>query len=164
MSAGGRLPQVVEGGVVLTQKEVEIATHVLNALNGQVMLQNESVTVAPAMLRHGAHRVADAIFEKLTGVRGAFATRIAYISVTGTPPAQRGPPEAGRLRSSSAWPLLERPQSTFVCCGPARRPRSELRCRHHPDRMMRGGPHRWFDAIDCKAVPASTKERDERAH
>jgi TolB protein len=33
--------------------------------------------------------VADAIFEKLTGVRGAFATRIAYVSVTGSPPSQR---------------------------------------------------------------------------
>src|SRR5690606_12678037 len=33
--------------------------------------------------------VADAVFEKLTGVRGAFSTRIAYVSVTDTPPAQR---------------------------------------------------------------------------
>jgi TolB protein len=33
--------------------------------------------------------VADAVFEKLTGVRGAFATRIAYVAVTGAPPTQR---------------------------------------------------------------------------
>ncbi len=29
-----------------------------------------------------AHRVADAVYEKLTGVRGAFATRLLYVSVT----------------------------------------------------------------------------------
>jgi TolB protein len=34
-------------------------------------------------LRFGSHRVADAIYEKLTGVPGAFSTRIAYISATG---------------------------------------------------------------------------------
>jgi len=32
-------------------------------------------------LRHTAHEIADIIYEKLIGVRGAFATRIAYITV-----------------------------------------------------------------------------------
>jgi TolB protein len=31
------------------------------------------------------HRVADAVYEKLTGIRGAFATRLLYISVTRVP-------------------------------------------------------------------------------
>jgi len=31
----------------------------------------------------GAHRVADQIYQALTGVQGAFATRIAYIVATG---------------------------------------------------------------------------------
>lgn len=68
--------------------EVRLEFELVNALTGQVLLQ-ESVGVPPANLRHGAHRIADKVFEKITGTRGAFATRIAYISVDGQPPAQR---------------------------------------------------------------------------
>ena len=40
-------------------------------------------------MRAMSHRIADIIFEQLTGIRGAFSTRIAFISVEGTPPQQR---------------------------------------------------------------------------
>lgn len=40
-------------------------------------------------LRATAHRIADLVFERLTGIRGAFSTRIAYVAVDGRPPAQR---------------------------------------------------------------------------
>jgi TolB protein len=40
-------------------------------------------------LRFAAHRVADLIYERLTGIRGAFSTRIAYVSVDGAAPNQR---------------------------------------------------------------------------
>jgi TolB protein len=43
---------------------------------------------APAALRNAAHRVSDAVYQKILGVRGAFATRIAYVAVQGAPPAQ----------------------------------------------------------------------------
>ncbi|HEX3913626.1 MAG TPA: Tol-Pal system beta propeller repeat protein TolB [Steroidobacteraceae bacterium] len=36
-----------------------------------------------AGLRSAGHQVADAVFEKILGIRGAFSTRIAYISVLG---------------------------------------------------------------------------------
>lgn len=36
-------------------------------------------TSAPTQLRAAAHRIADAIYEKLTGERGIFSTRIAYV-------------------------------------------------------------------------------------
>jgi len=39
-----------------------------------------------AALRNAAHRVSDVIYEKIIGVRGAFATRIAYVSVDGRRP------------------------------------------------------------------------------
>jgi TolB protein len=71
-----------DGGNAVVQFEL------LNALTGQVRL-NERVSVPQAQLRNGAHRVADRIYEAITGVRGAFATRIAYISVDGTAPNQR---------------------------------------------------------------------------
>ena len=46
-------------------------------------LLSQVTSVGPGDLRFGAHRVADAIYEALTGVPGAFATRIAYITATG---------------------------------------------------------------------------------
>jgi TolB protein len=55
----------------------------------QEMLLSRITTVGPGDLRFGAHRVADAIYEALTGVPGAFSTRIAYITATGLGSEQR---------------------------------------------------------------------------
>lgn len=49
----------------------------------QEELLSRITTVGPGDLRFGAHRVADAIYEALTGVPGAFSTRIAYVTATG---------------------------------------------------------------------------------
>jgi TolB protein len=43
-------------------------------------LGGQSYAVAPAELRLVAHRIADFIYEKLTGDKGVFATRIAYVT------------------------------------------------------------------------------------
>jgi len=40
-------------------------------------------TVGPADLRRTAHHIADLVYEQLTGERGAFNTRIAYVTETG---------------------------------------------------------------------------------
>ena len=56
---------------------------------GDADLSTFALAVQPRFMRLAAHRIADDIFEKLTGIRGAFATRIAYVTVTGQPPAQR---------------------------------------------------------------------------
>lgn len=50
----------------------------------QERLLSQVTTVGEGDLRFGAHRVADAIYETLTGVPGAFSTRIAYVTSTGT--------------------------------------------------------------------------------
>ena len=82
----------------LLQADYLVIGHVNDASNGmgydivyqlfdvhtQERLLSQITTVSYGDLRFGAHRVADAIYEKLTGVPGAFSTRIAYISALGT--------------------------------------------------------------------------------
>jgi TolB protein len=58
-----------------------------NVLTGQ-RLAGERISATTGSLRAAAHRIADIIFEKLTGIRGAFSTRIAFVSVEGAPPKQ----------------------------------------------------------------------------
>lgn len=45
------------------------------------LLLSRQATVNDGALRMYSHQIADAIFQKLTGIRGAFATRIAYVAV-----------------------------------------------------------------------------------
>jgi len=68
--------------------QVRIDAELVNVLNGQRIF-GPSSTAQPANLRGAAHRISDALFEKITGVKGAFSTRIAYVSVDGKPPTQR---------------------------------------------------------------------------
>ncbi|MEA3149103.1 MAG: TolB protein [Gammaproteobacteria bacterium] len=56
-----------------------------NVLNHQRLLGYQ-ISANKAGLRLASHQVADMVFEKILGVRGAFATRIAYISVIGRLP------------------------------------------------------------------------------
>jgi len=80
---------VVVGRVTaLASGDLTIESEVVNVLNG-LRVAGPRWTGKPAFLRNGSHRIADAIYEKIIGVRGAFATRIAYISVDGQPPKQR---------------------------------------------------------------------------
>jgi TolB protein len=68
--------------------QVAVDFELLNALTGQ-QLANPRFTGTAATVRDAAHRCSDVIYEKILGIRGAFATRIAYVSVDGSPPAQR---------------------------------------------------------------------------
>lgn len=70
------------------QDRYTIQFELVNVLNGQKLLLNRQPATT-ATLRAASHRVADVIFEKLTGIRGAFSTRIAYVSVEGQPPNRR---------------------------------------------------------------------------
>jgi TolB protein len=49
----------------------------------QVQLGGMAFVFAPSQYRTAAHRIADAIYEKLTGERGIFSTRIAYVVKSG---------------------------------------------------------------------------------
>jgi TolB protein len=76
----GRLGADASGGLT-------IDFDLVNVLTGQ-RLGGQRISATAATLRNGAHRVADFIYEKILGTRGAFATRIAYVAVDGRPPAQ----------------------------------------------------------------------------
>jgi TolB protein len=56
-----------------------------NVLTRQKMLAYQ-IIANQAGLRLASHQVADMVYEKITGVRGAFATHIAYVAVQGHPP------------------------------------------------------------------------------
>jgi TolB protein len=80
---------VVVGRVAsLADGRIRIEADLVNVLTG-VHVDSPNFTVQASNLRMGAHRIADALFEKIVGIKGAFATRIAYVSVDGRPPNQR---------------------------------------------------------------------------
>ena len=58
----------------------EIEFHVFDVFRGQALM-GYSLPVAADNLRGAGHRIADMIFERLTGVPGIFSTRIAYVTV-----------------------------------------------------------------------------------
>jgi TolB protein len=65
----------------------QIQYELFNVLNGQSLLA-ERMSATDKTLRAAAHRIADKVYEKLTGVRGAFATRIAFLNVEGVAPSK----------------------------------------------------------------------------
>ena len=58
----------------------EVEFRLLNSFSGS-QLAGFRVPATRKQLRRTAHRIADIVFEKLTGLRGAFDTRIAYVTV-----------------------------------------------------------------------------------
>jgi len=63
----------------------ELQYELVNALTGQRLL-GQAIPAGEESLKLASHKVSDAIFEKIVGMRGAFATRIAYVAADG--PAQ----------------------------------------------------------------------------
>ncbi|HTT42514.1 MAG TPA: Tol-Pal system beta propeller repeat protein TolB [Steroidobacteraceae bacterium] len=59
----------------------------LNTLTG-AKLASQRFTGNAGALRNAAHRGSDLVYQKILGVRGAFATRIAYVAVEGEAPSQ----------------------------------------------------------------------------
>src|SRR3984957_12064611 len=69
----------------LGQDRYTITFELYNVLTRQRLLGYQISANKPG-LRLASHQTADMVFEKILGIRGAFATRIAYISVLGVLP------------------------------------------------------------------------------
>jgi TolB protein len=104
---------IVVGRVVpLDGGNLAVDFDLLNVLTGQ-RVAGQRFTGTPTALRNAAHRVSDVVYEKILGIRGAFATRIAYVSVEGQPPGQKfqlivadADGENQRLVLESRYPLM----------------------------------------------------------
>lgn len=70
------------GQVKRDGNSVAVRYELLNVGGASVMIE-EVVTASPEALRAAAHRISDRIFEEITGIRGAFSTRIAYVTSSG---------------------------------------------------------------------------------
>ena len=79
---------LVIGHVTPEASGLAVEFELFNVQTGQRLVTNRLVTTERG-LRATAHRIADLIFERLTGIPGAFSTRIAYVAVDGRPPKQR---------------------------------------------------------------------------
>ncbi|MEA3181180.1 MAG: TolB protein [Gammaproteobacteria bacterium] len=104
---------IVVGRVVtLDGGNLAVDFDLLNTLTGQ-RVAGQRFVGTPGALRNAAHRVSDVVYEKILGIRGAFATRIAYVSVEGQPPTQKfqlivadADGENQRLVLESRYPLM----------------------------------------------------------
>src|SRR6185437_16066263 len=101
----GRLSAIENG-------QVAVDFDLVNSLTGQRVVSQRFVGM-PNALRNAAHRVSDVVYEKILGIRGAFATRIAYVAVDGQPPSQSyqlvvadADGENQRLILQSRFPLM----------------------------------------------------------
>jgi len=75
---------VVVGSMrALQDGRVEVRFALVDATKASV-LASQVYTVMPAQFRATAHRIADVIYEKLTGAPGVFSTRVAYITKQGS--------------------------------------------------------------------------------
>ena len=67
----------------LADGRFDVRFRLWDVVRGQSLMAEGFVVVA-ADLRLAAHRIADMIYEKLTGEKGVFSTRIAYVTKAGT--------------------------------------------------------------------------------
>jgi TolB protein len=85
---GAGADYVVVGRVTaLEEGKLQVDFDLVNSLTG-VKLASQRFMASGASLRNAAHRVSDVVYQKITGIRGAFATHVAYVAVEGEPPNQ----------------------------------------------------------------------------
>lgn len=99
--AAGSVTQLADG-------RFDVRFKLWDVVRGQE-LAAESHAVAPDDVRLAAHRIADTIYEKLTGDKGVFSTRIAYVTRTGgryTLRVTDADGEGGQVALASPEPII----------------------------------------------------------
>jgi len=74
-------PDTATGKYIVTFELLDVLTGNANMADYNPIMDKRRNTVSTAQLRQYAHRISDIVYEKLTGERGAFLTRIAYVAV-----------------------------------------------------------------------------------
>lgn len=80
------VPYLVVGSTRTNNGMVDINFEVINVATGQIMqgLQTVKTKNTPQLLRMAGHKVADRIYEILTGIKGDFSGKIAFVVETGS--------------------------------------------------------------------------------
>jgi len=83
-------PSTTDGRYIVTFELLDVLTGNVNTADYNPVMEKRRSTVSTKQLRQYGHRISDIVYEKLTGQRGAFLTRIAYVAVdrTSTHPYQ----------------------------------------------------------------------------
>ncbi|MCC6202675.1 MAG: Tol-Pal system beta propeller repeat protein TolB [Gammaproteobacteria bacterium] len=104
------MDSLVIGSIATTAPDrYEISFRVVNVIQGN-QIAGYRMPATAANLRHTAHRIADVVFEQLTGKKGAFATRIAYVTVDRDNGVKRYRLLVADIDGANARTLLESPQ------------------------------------------------------
>ncbi|MDQ6683875.1 MAG: Tol-Pal system beta propeller repeat protein TolB [Pseudomonadota bacterium] len=106
----GRAADALAGGSVarLADGRFDVRFKLWDVVKGADLGGQSNAVEAPE-LRLAAHRVADYIYEKLTGEKGVFSTRIAYVTKAGPRYALRvadADGENGQVALTSAQPII----------------------------------------------------------
>jgi len=72
---------VLIGRVQSTDTGFRVEFELHSVIQNRVML-SEAIAVLPGDFRRASHEIADRVYEKILNVRGAFSTRIAYVTAT----------------------------------------------------------------------------------
>jgi TolB protein len=92
----------------LADGRFDVRDRLWDVVKGQALLA-QSTAVPAADLRLAAHRVADSVYEKLTGDKGVFSTRIAYVTKAGNRFTLRiadADGEGGQVALASPEPII----------------------------------------------------------
>lgn len=92
----------------LADGRFDVRYRLWDVVKGQPLL-GQSTAVPAADLRLAAHRIADAVYEKLTGDKGVFSTRIAYVTRAGSRFTLRiadADGEGGQVALASPEPII----------------------------------------------------------